>query len=312
MVSAYTDAQIDRYLEYIQIPPQFHRSAKPTLDLEFLTALHVHQLAAIPYENLVLHYSKAHAVSLDPAVLYEKLLKNGRGGYCMENITFFNHILRALGFTVYTAGARARPRVDGVPGGAYFGWVHLVIIVALADGSKYAVDVGFGGDGPTKPMPMIDGHVVQNLGTQEVRLVLGNIPEQVDRSQKLWIYQYRNGVDKPWNSFYSFSEVEFLHQDFEVMNWYTSRNPQSFQTFTVLVVRYLRSEGENLINGKVMLVNGMVKRNLGARTEVVVECTTEEERVEALEKYFGITLTDEEKEGIRGWGTELGVEKVEV
>ena len=122
MVSAYTDEQIDRYLEYVQIPPQFRRSAKPALDIEFLTALHVHQLAAIPYENLVLHYSKAHAVSLDPAVLYEKLLRNGRGGYCMENIIFFNHILRALGFTVYTAGARARLRVDGVPGGAYSGW----------------------------------------------------------------------------------------------------------------------------------------------------------------------------------------------
>lgn len=45
---------------------------------------------------------------------------------------------------------------------------------------------------------------------------------------------------------------------------------------------------------------------------VVVECTTEEEKVEALDKYFGITLTEGEKEGIRGWGTELSVGKVEV
>jgi arylamine N-acetyltransferase len=48
--------------------------------------------------------------------------KRGRGGYCMENSIFFNHVLRALGFRVYTAGVRVRPRVDGVPAGDYLGW----------------------------------------------------------------------------------------------------------------------------------------------------------------------------------------------
>jgi arylamine N-acetyltransferase len=161
-------------------------------------------------------------------------------------------------------------------------------------------------------MPMIDGHVVQNLGSQEVRLVHGNIPEQIDKSQKLWIYQYRNSVDQPWNSFYSFPELEFLLQDFEVMNWYTGGNPHSFQTFTVLIVKYLRRKGENHIHGKVMLVNGLVKQNLGGRTEVVLECHTEKERMEVLKKYFGITLTEEDKSGIQGWCTELGVQKGEV
>jgi arylamine N-acetyltransferase len=122
MASAYTVSQIDRYLEYIQIPTRYHRASKPILDADFLEALHVHQLSAIPYENLVLHYSKDHSVSLDPTVLYEKVLKNGRGGYCLENSIFFNHVLRALGFTVYLAGARIRFRVDGVPRGDYSGW----------------------------------------------------------------------------------------------------------------------------------------------------------------------------------------------
>jgi hypothetical protein len=34
-------------------------------------------------------------------------------------------------------------------------------------------------------------------------------------------------------------------------------------------------------------------------------CKTEDERMEALEKWFGIRLTEEEKQGIRGWSTEL-------
>lgn len=40
----------------------------------------------------------------------------------MENSIFFNHILRALGFTVYTAGVKIRPRVGGIPGGNFTGW----------------------------------------------------------------------------------------------------------------------------------------------------------------------------------------------
>ena len=49
----------------------------------------------------------------------------------------------------------------------------------------------------------------------------------------------------------------------------------------------------------------VVKRNLGGRTEVVEVCWNEEERVRALERWFGVVLTEEEREGIRGLPTEL-------
>lgn len=98
------------------------------------------------------------------------------------------------------------------------------------------------------------------------------------------------------------------------MNYFTSSHPdESFQTKTVLVVKFLRRDGEGEggnggetgIYGKVMLVNGDVKRNLGGKTSLVKTCVTEEERVEALKEYFGITLTDDERESIRGTKTEL-------
>ena len=63
--------------------------------------------------------------------------------------------------------------------------------------------------------------------------------------------------------------------------------------------------GDEEIYGKRMLVNGTVKENLGGRTKVVQECKTEDERVEALKKWFGIELGQEEIEGIRGFQTEL-------
>lgn len=59
-----------------------------------------------------------------------------------------------------------------------------------------------------------------------------------------------------------------------------------------------------------MLINGVLKRNMGGRTVVIRECVSEEERVECLRVEFGIRLTEEERSAIRGSVTELrgGVE----
>lgn len=92
------------------------------------------------------------------------------------------------------------------------------------------------------------------------------------------------------------------------MSYWTSSSTHksNFQTTSVLVVRFLKGEGEDEgVVGKVMLVNGEVKRNDGGKTRIVMECKTEDERVEALREDFGITLTEEEKCGVRGRNVEL-------
>jgi arylamine N-acetyltransferase len=124
MASAYSSAQIEQYEEYVSLPLRFRKASNPPLDAAYLTALHIHQISSVPYENLILHYSTHHTVSLEPQTLFKKIVtdKRGRGGYCMENSIFLNHVLRALGFTVYMAGVRVRPRIGGVPGGDYIGW----------------------------------------------------------------------------------------------------------------------------------------------------------------------------------------------
>ncbi|KAL1643963.1 hypothetical protein SLS58_004638 [Diplodia intermedia] len=294
MACLLTSSQLAQYLTYIDLPPKFRATSSPDLSLEFLEALHAHHICAIPYENLGLHYARDPTISLDVQHLFRKFTNNGRGGYCMENSIFFNHVLRALGFRAFLTGARIRHRVDGVPQGEYSGWVHVVNIVTLSDDSRYMMDVGFGGDGATKPLPLLPGVITPNIGPQELRLQHEKIPNV---TQELWVYQYRNGTDRPWNSFYCFSETEFIHNDFEVMNFYTSKHPESFQTFTVLVVKFLR-EGSH-VYGKLMLVNGDVKQNLGGKTSLVRSCTTEADRVEALRDVFGITLIDEEAQSVK-------------
>ncbi len=295
-------------MDHIQLPKKYHH-APPSYDL--LKALHTHMLAAAPYENLAIHYNPSHAVELNPQHLFRKIVlnKRGRGGYCMENATLYNHILVGLGFDSYTVGVRTRLRDGGVPNGDFPGWVHIVSIVEL-DGAKYHVDIAFGGDCATFPMPLVDGLVHQNIGAQQIRLVRDWIPTQLKRTEesKLWIYEYRNGPDKEWIPFYCFTLVEFMPNDWEVINVFASASPKSWQTKTVIAIKFLRrprEDGGEEIYGKRMLVNDVVKENLGGRTVVIYQCKTDEERVAALEKYFDLRLTEEEKSAIKGWNTAL-------
>ncbi|KAL6705111.1 hypothetical protein ACN47E_007370 [Coniothyrium glycines] len=316
--SSINDDQLSQFLAYIKLPQSlqsYRYGANPTTDLHFLTQLHIHTISTIPYENLWLHYNPTHTNNIFPQNTFSNIVSSarGRGGYCFQLSIFFNHILRALGYPAYLSAVRIRHRVDGIPQGEYSGWVHLVNIITLSDGSKYAVDVGFGGDGATHPVPLMHDQPHTNLGTQEIRLWRDWIPNQLHRTEetKLWIYEYRNSERAAWNAFFAFGETEAMEPDFHNLNWYTGSHPESFQTFTCIVVKFLRrpveegAQDDQEIYGKRMLINGLVKENVGGKTSVVQDCQTEEERLEALKKWFGIVLTEEEKKGIRGWGTEL-------
>lgn len=177
---------------------------------------------------------------------------------------------------------------------------HIVNIVTFPDSSIFHEDVAFGGDGPTVPLPLDDGRVHQNLGTQEIRLARDWISTQTHRTEesKLWIYQYRNQPTQPWLSFYAFPELEFMPMDWGVLNHWMDTHSDSNQIQNLLVVKFLRREGESHIHGKMMLVNKFVRRNLGGTTETVQVLSTEKDRIDALEHWFGITLTDDERKGI--------------
>ncbi|KAK4463373.1 PaNAT1 arylamine N-acetyltransferase encoded by the PaNAT1 protein [Cladorrhinum samala] len=324
MDSAYSPEQISQYLAHVGLPQSFHPSSSPTLDINYLTTLFVHQITTFPYENLSIHYSPDHAIVLDPQALFHKMVTSnrGRGGYCMEVSILFHHVLRAVGFSPHMTGVRIRPRINNIPQGqTYSGFVHLVNIVALRDDQKYALDVGFGGDGPTFPMPLIPEVVHRNsIGTQEVRYARDFIPNQRFQDESLgamknWIYQYRNRPDQDWNSYYAFNDsYEFFEQDFAILSYFLSRSPDQSQTNTVLAIRFLRGfgdgDGKPKVVGKVMMSNADVKQNLTGKTNLVKVCRTEEERVEILRELFGIQLTEEEAGAIKGCRCELKGDEV--
>jgi arylamine N-acetyltransferase len=117
----YSREQIDAYFSYIAFPVTkdnlIPESARKEDALALLSALQKFQLSKVPFENLELHYSQERQISLDPEDLFEKIVvsNNGRGGYCMENNTFFGTVLKSLGFEVIPTGARVL-RSDGFGG----------------------------------------------------------------------------------------------------------------------------------------------------------------------------------------------------
>ncbi|KAJ5795842.1 uncharacterized protein N7518_004382 [Penicillium psychrosexuale] len=295
LASAYTLAQLTKHLNYIALPDQYAQyinepESFPKTE-EALKDLFRCQITRFPYDNLTCHYSATQQADVNPDKIYTKVIGNDdtprscRGGYCLEMGIFFHHILRGLGFSVYMTGGRSRDRTDGIPQGDFRGCPHIVNIVRLPSGAQYHLDAAFGGDGPTSPLPLITGQITKNLGSQELRLVYDNMPKQTRKEQKVWIYQYRNAADKPWNSFYSCAELEFFQDDFEfIRNGETAGLP-------LLEGEVLEEKTDDVfVAGKIMMVNNVVKLNMGGRTRIIDSFETEEGRFEALKKWFSIYL----------------------
>ena len=274
--------------------------ANPGTALQVLTYLQKHHLAKVPFENLSLHYSPHHSVNLHPDILYDKIVKKGRGGYCMENNCFFGTVLRSLGFTVYGAGARVH---EG--SGIYTAWSHMVNIVTLTNGERYLIDAGFGNNGPACPLLLEDGHEAQSIPPTSLRLVREKIPATTNPNDQLWTYQQRISPGSDWEPMYSFTETEFLPRDYEMMNFWTSQSRKSLFTYRIMCVKKIIDEKSHELVGTLILTGAEVKRRVGEKTEHLKVCKTEWERVAVLQNMFDVRLTEEEREGIMGMVTQL-------
>jgi arylamine N-acetyltransferase len=108
----FTPEQLSQYFTHISFPS----SLPVSHSLAYLSELQKYHLATVPFENLTLHYSKHHLLSLDPQDLFNKIVVRRMGGYCMEINAFFGDVLRSLGFTVFSTGGRVKS------GKEYLGW----------------------------------------------------------------------------------------------------------------------------------------------------------------------------------------------
>jgi arylamine N-acetyltransferase len=319
----YSSAELHDYFTRIELPEEYLHS--PILSdatkagtkehgLPFLHAVTRHHTSNIQFENLELHYSAHKTVSLDTAHLYTKFVHQRRGGRCMENNTFMATVLRSLGFDVRNCGGRVSramspySEVRRNQSATYDGWNHMLNIVRLDD-EWYVVDVGMGAMGPNLPYPLRDGFETTSIAPRKIRLQLRSIAESYAKQSsnstgapKMWCYDLcydpKGSAEDKWVPVYCFTETEFLPQDYETMSFFTSKNPKSFFTRYVTCTKMIMDDSKEKITGNVTLFQGTIRESIGTSRCVVKECTTEDERVEALRDLFDVTLTEDEKKGI--------------
>jgi arylamine N-acetyltransferase len=175
--------------------------------------------------------------------------------------------------------------------------------IVILGGKKYLVDVGYGVDGPICPLVLQPGCRTTGLSYQNLRCEPRTLPQHTDPLQKVWVYMQHRG-EGPWQDVYHFADTEVLPQDFDVLNFYNMTN--SLWARTVVAQHFLPSDDGDVV-GTRMLVGKELRMGNGSSSEhiVVERYKTEEERLIALRRYFGIVLSDEETNAIIGRPTAL-------
>lgn len=174
---------------------------------EVLERLHFHHVTRIPFENLDIHLGRP--IRLDLASLQSKLVWSRRGGYCYEQNTLFAAVLEELGFHVTRLAGRVRLRTHRATPRT-----HMFLNITLKQ-TTWLADVGFGGEGLFRPIPMVSG-VPSHQHDRTFRLV---------DDEGLWVLQ--SLIEGFWTDLYAFT-LEPQHSiDCEVGNYYTSTHPDS-------------------------------------------------------------------------------------
>ncbi len=179
----------------------------PTLDV--LAALQRHHIHAIAFETLAMVLRDP--IHVDLPALQQKIVRDGRGGYCFELNLIWLHLLRALGFDAHALTGRV---VMNTPEGVIPARTHVFLRVVI-DGRDYLADVGFGGMTPTAPLRL------DIQSAQETP----NEPYRITRDGES--YALTASIDGAWRTYCVFDLARPADIDFEVGNWYVSTHPAS-------------------------------------------------------------------------------------
>ena len=199
-------------------------------------------LQHIPFENLSV--LAGQPVPLDADSLWGKLVQGRRGGYCFEQNGLLEIVLQRLGYTVTPLAARVRRGVREVRP-----HTHKLLRVE-SEGEEFLVDVGFGGEGPGRPLPWREGSWEGYSGVVH-RLV---------REGDLWVLQLQQDQGE-WLDLYASDNRPHYPVDFEMYNHYTSTYPGSLFVHSMLV-------GLHHSDGYHILFDGCLRTREAGRTRL--------------------------------------------
>lgn len=234
-------------------------------DLENLRHLHRAHLLAVPFENL--HIRARIPIELDVERLFDKVVRQRRGGFCYELNGLFAEMLERLGYTLARVQGQVyeqRRQRFGPP------FDHMALLVTVGE-DRYLADVGFG-DLFMDPLPLrVDEPLVDNGRTFRFHH---------DGSGQLVLKRTNGRGDVP---VYRFSTDDHPFADFAPMCRHHQTSPHSHFTQRT-VVSLARDDGRVTLTER----RTILTRN-GSREE---RSHDETGFREALWTHFGMTVPE--------------------
>lgn len=231
----------------------------PAPSLRTLQDLQLRHVCSFAFENL--SSLMRLPVPIDLASVEQKVLLEGRGGYCYELNQMFLALLQELGFDARGITGRV---VMGGPPDAHTARTHRLSLVTL-DGVRYISDVGFGGMVPSSPL-QLDIEAVQATAHEPYRLTFDG-----QGNYTLWAQ-----VGEEWRGLYVFDLQAQAAIDYEIGNWYVSTHPDSPFVGQLKVARLAPGKRHTLNNANYavhFLDRPSEKHTLGSADELLALLT---------------------------------------
>ena len=195
-----------------------------------IAEVHRAHVGAIPFENLDPH--GGIPVSLEPEELFDKLVRQRRGGYCFEQNLLLKAALEALGAKVEMMLARVRV---GAPRGSLRPRSHLVLRVRTQDLTLHA-DVGFGRGTLLEPIPFGPGSEYAQAGWRF---------RVIEDGAELVLQTHEQSE---WSDLYGLIPEPVPFVDLVTSNWYTCTHPRSPFVTGLTVSRQAADGSRTILN----------------------------------------------------------------
>lgn len=177
-------------------------------NFEFLKKIQLSCVKNIAYENLDILDGKPLQLSSD--ALFEKIVENGRGGYCFEVNALLSWFLKDAGFKVDDYFARYLRGESDIPMRR-----HRILAVECDDG-RFFCDIGIGQPAPRYPVKMQEG-IAQPQFDEVYKF-------EKDEEFGWVLYDMHEGE---WRKFISFTEEIQYEVDFVQPSFFCEHHPSS-------------------------------------------------------------------------------------
>jgi N-hydroxyarylamine O-acetyltransferase len=266
--TAFTPAAVAAYLDRIGY------DGPTTPSLATLQGIYRAHLFNVPFENLdIVPFGRP--LSLEPAALYDKIVRRHRGGFCYELNGLLGTMLRELGYDVTIVSVQF-VEADGSFSPLF---EHMALVVTTVDSPHpWLVDGAGGRNSTASPLPLLEGSAEFQADVQRGF----RLRSTGDRWQ---LEEQVPGED--WVPEYTFQLIPRVLSDFADRCRYQEQDPESY--FRQGSVCSLPTP-----SGRVTLSKDRLITTIGSERHEREVC--ENEFADLLRVHFGIELSSDRAE----------------